>query len=79
MVRILAVAIALCACKPKPDKDTRCHDVVEHMRDVSAMPMREGDVSMVMGACKMWPDATLECLNAAKNDAELDRCKLAIK
>jgi len=43
------------------------------------MPMRDGDVSMVMGACQMWMDATLECLLAAKNDTEIDRCKKADK
>jgi hypothetical protein len=79
MLRLGLLVIALGACKPKPDKETRCHDVVEHMRAVSAMPMREGDVSMVMGACTMWMDGTIDCLMAAKNDAEIDRCKSAIK
>jgi hypothetical protein len=79
MFRLAVVVVALCACKPKADKETRCHDVVQHMRDVSAMPMREGDVSMFMGACQMWMDATLDCMMAAKNDADIDQCKRGIK
>jgi len=80
MLRVgLLVVVALGACKPKPDKEARCRDAVEHMRSVSAMPMRDGDVSMVMGACKMWMDGTIECVLAAKNDAEIERCKSAIK
>jgi hypothetical protein len=74
-LRLAVVVILVCACKPKLDKDARCHDVIAHIRDVTTMPMREGDVSMMMGACKMWPDDTLDCLMAAKNDADIERCK----
>jgi hypothetical protein len=79
MLRMGLLLIALGACKPKPDKEARCREVVEHMRSVSAMPMRDGDVSMVMGACKMWMDGTLDCILAAKNDEEIERCKGAVK
>ena len=75
MLRISLVLAALSACKGTPDKETRCHDVVEHMRSVTTMPMRDGDVAMMMGACKMWETATIDCLMVAKNDDDIARCK----
>ena len=75
---VVIAVVAVAACKPKSDKETRCHAVVAHMRDVSRMPMREGDVSMMMGACKMWIDDTIDCLMVAKDDAEIDRCKAQV-
>ena len=70
------IAIALlAACTAKPDLETRCHLIVEHMRRVSAMPMREGDVGMFMGACKMWKESTLACMEKATNDADIAACR----
>jgi hypothetical protein len=67
--------VALGACNPKPDLETRCHDIVEHMRKVSAMPMRDGDVDMFMGACMMWKPAMLACMEETKNDADIATCR----
>ncbi len=75
MRTIALIVLALAACKSKPDQQARCHDVVEHMRSVTTMPMRDGDVAMMMGACKMWEPATIDCLMAAKNDDDIARCK----
>ena len=75
MTRIaLALGLAL-GCNPKPDRKTQCHDVVEHMRKVSAMPMRDGDVMMFMGACTMWNEAMLDCMAATTNDADIATCR----
>jgi hypothetical protein len=75
-IRVAVVlVVALAACKSKAmDKEDRCHDVVEHVRKVTKMPMREGDVSMMMGACAMWMDDTLACLEKARNDEDIERC-----
>jgi hypothetical protein len=70
-----AIAGVLGACHAKPDLEDRCHDIVEHMRKVSAMPMRDGDVHMFMGACKMWKAAMLECMEATGSDADIARCR----
>ncbi len=75
MRHIGLVVLALVACTPKKTKEEKCHDVVEHWRTVSAMPMREGDVMMFMGACTMWGQPTLDCLMAAKNDVEIKKCR----
>lgn len=71
----LLIVLSLAACKPKKPMDEQCHDVVEHWRTVSTMPMREGDVMMFMGACPMWKQATIDCLMAARNDDELKKCR----
>ncbi len=73
-IGVVGVVVAA-ACHPKADKEDRCHDVVAHMRKVSAMPMRDGDVMMFMGACKMWSDKTIDCMLAANNDDELKACR----
>jgi hypothetical protein len=70
-----AALMVLCTCHPRPDIEDECHDIVEHMRSVSAMPMRDGDVMMLMGACKMWMRPTLDCMHAAASDAEIKRCR----
>ena len=67
--------IALVACHAKPDREGQCHDVVEHMRKVSAMPMRDGDVMMFMGACKMWMQSTVDCMAATTNDDDIAKCR----
>lgn len=69
------IALAVAGCKPKADLEDQCHDVVEHMRKVSAMPMRDGDVMMFMGACVMWKPATIDCLMASKNDDDIKKCR----
>lgn len=69
------LALSLLACKAKKPMDEQCHDVVEHWRTVSTMPMREGDVMMFMGACPMWKQATIDCLLAARNDDQLKKCR----
>jgi hypothetical protein len=74
-VAVILVCGAIASCNPKPDLEARCHDIVEHMRKVSAMPMRDGDVMMFMGACTMWKPPMLECMEATKNDADIATCK----
>ncbi len=75
-VAISCVAFAaLGSCNPKPDHETQCHDIVEHMRKVSAMPMRDGDVGMLMGACAMWKQPLLDCMAATASDADIKRCR----
>ena len=69
------MALLAGSCNPKGDIEEQCHDVVEHMRKVSAMPLRDGDVMMFMGACKMWKRATIECLMASKNDDDIKKCR----
>lgn len=72
----LAVSfVVVAACHPRPDHETQCHAVVEHLRAVSAMPMREGDVMMLMGACEMWKQPMLDCMAATSSDAEVARCR----
>jgi hypothetical protein len=66
---------AVAACHPKPDLEDRCHDIVEHMRKVSAMPMRDADVAMYMGACKMWMAPMMACMEATTSDADIAKCK----
>ena len=65
----------LAACHPRGDQEQQCHDVVEHWRTVSTMPMRDGDVQMFMGACMMWHQATIDCMLAATNDDEIKACR----
>jgi hypothetical protein len=72
---IAAATAAVAACNPKPDIDTQCHDIVEHMRRVTMMPMRDGDVMMLMGACKMWRPPTLACMEQTSSDADIDKCR----
>jgi hypothetical protein len=79
MVRAACILVALVACNPKPDKETRCKDVIEHIRKVSAMPMRDGDVMMLKGACEMWSDMTIDCMKMTKNDEEIAACKASGK
>ena len=74
MASALAVALAL-GCNPKADREDQCHDVVAHMRKVSAMPMRDADVMMFMGACAMWMQPMLDCMAATKNDADIAACR----
>jgi len=71
----IAIGVMLAGCSPKGDKEDQCHDVVEHMRKVSAMPMRDGDVMMFMGACKMWSSKTIDCMLATKNDDDIKACR----
>jgi len=78
-VRAAILLALLAACRPKPDMETRCHGIVEHLRMVSKMPMREGDVAMLMGSCTMWMEPTLACMEATANDDDIARCKAAIK
>jgi len=78
-MKTIVLLVALAACRPKPDLEARCHDIVEHLRMVSKMPMREGDVAMLMGSCTMWMEPTLACMEATKNDDDVERCKAAIK
>lgn len=79
MVRVACVLLALVACNPKPDRETQCKEVIEHLRKVTAMPMRDGDVAMQMGACKMWSDMTIDCMKMTKNDEEIAACKASGK
>ncbi len=74
-MRALAIAVLLLGCKAKKPMDDQCHDVVEHWRTVSTMPMREGDVMMFMGACPMWKQTTINCMLAARNDDQLKKCR----
>jgi hypothetical protein len=78
-MRSWLLLIALLGCTPKPDRDARCKDVVEHLRKVSMAPMRDGDVSMLTGACKMWSEGTIDCVLATKDDAGVETCKLMEK
>jgi hypothetical protein len=71
----ITACVVLAACSPKKDRETQCHDVVEHMRKVSMMPMRDGDVMMFMGACKMWSEPLLGCYMATKNDDDIKKCR----
>ena len=71
----IVVGLLLCACRAKPDIETQCHDVVEHLRKVSAMPMRDADVSMLMGACKMWKPVMIDCMAAAAGDDDIAKCR----
>jgi hypothetical protein len=73
-MRYLAL-LALLGCHARMDREDKCHDVVEHMRKVSAMPMRDGDVGMFMGACKMWMQSTVDCMAAAANDDDIAKCR----
>ena len=75
----LWLLIGLVGCTPKPDRDVQCHDVIEHIRMVSMQPMREGDMMMLMGACKMWSEGTIGCVMTAKDDAAIEQCKLMEK
>jgi hypothetical protein len=75
MALVVASVIASGGCHAKPDLEDRCHDIAEHWRKVSAMPMREGDVRMFMGACMMWKASTLECMEAAMSDADIAKCR----
>src|SRR4051812_12051909 len=75
LIILIIGVLAISSCKPKQDVEARCHDVVEHMRTVTAMPMRDGDVMMIMGACKMWTAATLDCLLASKTDDDIKQCR----
>jgi hypothetical protein len=74
-IACVAVGGCMAACNPKPDLDTRCHDIVAHMRKVSTMPMRDGDVGMFMGACMMWKPPMLACMEETKNDADIATCR----
>jgi hypothetical protein len=74
-IKVAAVAVVLLGCKPKGDREQQCHDVVEHMRKVSMMPMRDGDVRMLMGACEMWSEPLLGCYMATKNDDDIKKCR----
>ena len=74
-LEIPILALSLMACTPKKPMDDQCHDVVEHWRTVSTMPMRDADVAMFMGACPMWKQATIDCLMAARNDDQLKKCR----
>jgi hypothetical protein len=69
------VVAGLAACHPKGDQDDQCHDIVAHMRKVSTMPMRDGDVDMLMGACMMWKPAMMDCMVATTNDADIAKCR----
>lgn len=71
----LVVALVLGGCHAKMDREEKCHDIVEHMRKVSAMPMRDGDVAMFMGSCKMWMQPTIDCMAASMNDADIAKCR----
>ena len=74
-ILVMIASITVGGCRPPKDMEEQCHDVVEHMRKVTAMPMREGDVMMFMGACKMWKPVTIACLMAAKNDDDIKQCR----
>jgi hypothetical protein len=74
-IAVSALAIGMFGCKPKGDMEQQCHDAVEHMRKVSAMPLRDGDVNMFMGACMMWKSATVDCVKAAQNDDDIKKCR----
>lgn len=67
--------LAMTGCKPTKTTEEQCHDVVEHMRKVSAMPLRDGDVMMFMGACVMFKQATIDCLAVSKNDDDIKKCR----
>jgi proline iminopeptidase len=76
MRAIAIVAVMLVAgCHPRRDREDQCHDVVDHMRKVSAMPMRDGDVMMFMGACQMWKQSTLDCMAKAPDDPGIKWCR----
>ena len=67
--------LAVTGCKPTRTVEEQCHDVVEHMRKVSAMPLRDGDVMMFMGACTMFKQTTRDCLEVSKNDDDIKKCR----
>ena len=71
----LLLGLGLLACSAKKDREEQCKEVIDHLRDVSAMPMREGDRMMLEGACKSWNEMTIDCVLEAKNDTEVDACK----
>jgi len=72
MVSALALTLS---CRPKGDREEQCHDIVARMRKVSMMPMRDGDVMMLMGACEMWSEPLLGCYMATKNDDDIKKCR----
>lgn len=74
-MRFAIALVVVAACQPRADHETQCHEVVEHLRKVSAMPMREGDVAMLMGACGMWKQPMLDCMAASTSDADVARCR----
>jgi hypothetical protein len=74
-VSTCVAAALLGSCNPKGDREEKCHGVVEHMRKVSMMPMRDGDVMMLMGSCRMWSEPLFGCYMATKNDDDIKKCR----
>jgi hypothetical protein len=69
------IVMTLVACRARVDRKEACRELVEHVRKVSQMPMRDGDVSMMMGACEMWKQSTIDCIRAARHDDDIKRCR----
>jgi hypothetical protein len=69
------VLTTLAACRAGVERKEVCHELVEHVRTVTMMPMRDGDVMMMMGACEMWKQSTIDCILVAKHDDDIKRCR----
>ncbi len=75
---IVVLLIAGCAKKP-PSRAERCNEAADHLAAVSTARMPDSDRKRVLASCTTWPDATLDCLLSAKNDAEIDGCAKALR
>ncbi len=69
----MVLLIASCTNK-LPSRDERCREAADHLAAVSTSKMPEDDRRRVVAACMTWTDATLTCLLAAKDDADIDHC-----
>jgi hypothetical protein len=75
MKRWIAVLVIAGCTKKLPSHGERCADAADHLAAVSKARMPDEDRRRVLASCMTWTEARLDCLLAATDDADIDRCK----